>query len=53
MNYRVRLVLSEVYSVWVEADSEEEAEHLACNALHKKLLQCEEDILETTIEEVE
>ena len=55
MNYKVRIVLKEVYEVWVEADDDEAAEILAVKKMSEVAddVQLVHDSLETFVDEIE
>lgn len=55
MNYKVRIVLKEVYEVWVEADDDETAEILAVKKMHSgdDSVSIVHDSVDTIIDEVE
>lgn len=50
MEYKVRIVYSEVFEGYIEASNEEEAERIAKDRLNEGELDCVDYRLETTVE---
>ena len=55
MNYKVRVIMKDVYSVWVEADDDDTAELLAVQKVNNGDADVEfvHDSLDTIVDEVE